>query len=58
MLTRKVILPEPIYKAIPYLYLIFGTLALLGSDPIYGKVAGLILVVASIVVSFKRQPKC
>ena len=47
-------LPKPVYEAAPYLHMFVGVNAALGTDPLYGRVSGLLLMVISIGILYMR----
>jgi uncharacterized membrane protein YdjX (TVP38/TMEM64 family) len=54
MLTKEVYLPGFLYKAVPFVYLLAGILAILGGGSIFGKLAGGVLVLIAINIFYKR----
>lgn len=48
-------IPRPLYEALPYFYFVFGLFASFSTDPTYGKIAGLMLVGASVVIHKMRK---
>lgn len=48
-------IPRPLYEALPYLYFVLGLVALLSTDPIYGKLAGAMLVLTSVAIRKMRK---
>lgn len=43
-------LPTPVYEILPYLYLLVGILAVFNTDPIYGRIAGVLLALVGLVI--------
>jgi hypothetical protein len=49
-------IPEPIYKALPYIYALGGLASLFNFDPTIGKISGVLLISASLII-FKLRSK-
>jgi hypothetical protein len=47
--------PPWIYEALPYLYLLVGTTAAAGVDPTAGRISGLLLITAAIIILKLRR---
>lgn len=43
-------LPKPIYELLPFLYFVVGLLATFNTDPIYGRIAGILLALVGVVI--------
>lgn len=48
-------LPRVIYELLPWLYSGIGMLAMLGTDPTYGRLSGLLLVTAAAAIFHLRR---
>ena len=48
-------IPQPIYELLPYLYMLAGLIALFSLDNILGKLCGVILIIAGVVVQQVRS---
>ena len=43
-------MPFSVYESLPYFYLLFGAAALLGIDPVFGQLCGLLLCLSGLVI--------
>lgn len=47
--------PSWIYEPLPYLYLLAGVTAAVGFDPLVGRISGLLLIMAAILIILMRR---
>lgn len=46
--------PRPIYELMPFVYLLLGVLTLAGIDPMFERLAGVLLLTAGLLICYRR----